>query len=425
MTMSCMYYNKNELYIEEVSLKTLAEKFGTPLYVYSRRSIETNWRNYDDAFAKTPHLVCYAVKANSNIAILNLLARLHSGFDIVSKGELERVLAANGDPQKVVFSGVGKSRLEIQYAIEKNIYCFNVESFSELEIIEEIASRHNKRVNIALRINPDIAARTHSHIVTGSKVNKFGIDIDEIVSLARNIQNMSSLKLIGLACHIGSQITDLYPLMEAVNKLHDLYLQIKELGIELELINVGGGLGIVYHNEKPPAVDEYVNAIKEKFNDSHLKIITEPGRAIVGNAGVLVTRVEYIKQTRNRNFVIVDAGMNDLVRPALYGAWQDIKPIKPHQSDNEKVYDVAGPVCESSDFLGKDRCMNVAPGDLLAVDSAGAYGFSMSSNYNTRVRPAEVLVDGEEYYLIRRREKIQELFATEVIPELEKERSSI
>lgn len=415
-----MQYKNNELYVENVRLQSLAEEYGTPLYVYSRHAIEQNWRSYDKAFGDTPHRICYAVKANSNIAILNLLAELNSGFDIVSIGELERVLAAQGNAQNVVFSGVGKSRYEIQYAIEKSIYCFNVESFAELETINEIAISLQKKVKIALRINPDINPRTHTHITTGSKVNKFGIDANQILAVTRTIQTMPGLQLVGLACHIGSQITELTPLLEAVDRLLTLNSEINKLGIRLEHINVGGGLGIVYHNEKPPAVDEYIKAIKQKFAGLPLQIITEPGRAIVGNAGMLLTRIEYIKKTQDRNFAIVDAGMNDFVRPALYGAWQDIKVVSSAKKGEEKVYDIAGPVCESADFLGKDRSLSVAVGDLLAVDAAGAYGFSMSSNYNTRARPAEVLIDGDEAHLIRRRESVKDLFASEKLVNLQK-----
>lgn len=410
--MSCLHYHNRELYIEGISLKKLADDFGTPLYAYSRAQLEENWHRYDDAFGSTPHLICYAVKANSNIAILNLLAKLNSGFDIVSVGELERVLAAKGDPKRVVFSGVGKGYYEIEYAINKGIYCFNVESYSELEVLQDLANNLNKDINVAFRINPDIQPKTHSHIVTGTKANKFGIDVDQIIALTRKIQRMSGLKLVGLACHIGSQITELTPLLAAVDRLIELYQEIKLLGIELEHINVGGGLGIVYKNEKPPAIDEYIEALKERMKNLPIKILTEPGRAIVGNAGALITKVEYIKHTGDKNFVIVDAGMNDFVRPALYDAWQDIKVVQ-SSSAEEKIYDIAGPVCESADFLGKDRSLSVKVGDLLAIDATGAYGFSMSSNYNSRTRPAEVIVDKDQAFLIRRREKIQELFAGE------------
>lgn len=415
--MSCLNYRDNELYIENVSLKNIAEKFGTPLYVYSRNTLETNWRTFENAFNTIPHLICYAVKANSNVAILQLFAQLNSGFDIVSVGELERVLAADGDPKKIVFSGVGKKKIEIERAIEKEIYCFNVESVPELERLQTIASSLNKKINIALRINPNVDPRTHSYISTGLKENKFGIETNEVLPICHQLQSMSSLQLVGIGSHIGSQITELSPFLLALDRLLEIYERLKETGINIRHINIGGGLGIIYQDEKPPAIVEYANAIKEKLSKYALELIIEPGRAIVGNAGVLLTRIEYIKQANQKNFAIVDAGMNDLLRPALYNAWQRILPVSLRQSE-KKLYDIAGPVCESADFLGKDRELPIEAGDLLAVDSAGAYAFSMSSNYNSRCRPAEILIDDHQIHLIRRRETIEEMIAFDNIPKV-------
>jgi diaminopimelate decarboxylase len=412
--MSCLHYNGNDLYIENVSLKDVAEEFGTPCYIYSRAAIETNWQAFNDAFSGIPHRICYAVKANSNLAILNVLAKLNSGFDIVSLGELERVLAAGGDPQKIVFSGVGKKQIEIERAIEKNIYCFNVESEPELERMQQIASSLNATVNIALRINPNINPHTHSHITTGLNESKFGIDINDIIPLAKRISTLPSLKLIGIASHIGSQIVHLDPFLQVIDRLLMTYNQLSELGIRPSHINIGGGLGITYHDEHPPGIREYAHALQEKIKKQNIEIIIEPGRAIVGNAGVLLSRIEYLKHTQHKNFAIIDAGMNDLLRPALYDAWQNILPVQLRNTE-KKRYDIAGPVCESSDFLGKDRDLALNSGDLLAIDSSGAYGFSMSSNYNSRCRSPEILVDGTHASLIRRRESIEELFSSEIM----------
>lgn len=410
--MSCLRYRNNHLYIEDVSLKEIADQFGTPCYIYSRAALEKNWHAFDDAFSQMPHKICYAVKANSNLAILSLLAKLNSGFDIVSLGELERVLAAGGDAKKIIFSGVGKKEIEIEKAIEKGIYCFNVESEPELDRLQIIAANLGKTVNIAMRINPNIDPRTHSHISTGLKENKFGIELDQVIPLYQHISSMKELRLIGLACHIGSQLVELEPFLLAVDSLLLMYQQLKKRGAEITHIDVGGGLGIVYRDENPPGILEYAKAIEAKFAPFSLEIIIEPGRAIVGNAGALLTRIEYVKHTSQVNFAIVDAGMNDLVRPALYDAWQDILPVEVTEGE-KKIYDIAGPVCESADFLGKNRPLAISAGDLLAVDSAGAYGFSMSSNYNSRPRSAEVLVDGKKAHLIRSRETIAALFATE------------
>lgn len=410
--MPCFHYHDGELYIEKISLKKVAEKYGTPCYVYSRATLESNWRNVNTAFNAIPHRICYAVKANSNLAILQLFAKLNSGFDIVSRGELERVIAAGGDPHKIVFSGVGKTQYEIESAIRANIYCFDVESEPELARLASIAKQLATPINIALRINPNINPRTHSYISTGLNENKFGIALQDVIPLAQQLSSGSALRLIGLASHIGSQITELQPLLLAVDKLLEIYHQLKELSIHLQHINIGGGLGINYKNEQPPTILDYAQALQQKLAGYPLEIIIEPGRYLVGNAGVLLTRVEYLKPAHPINFAIVDAGMNDLLRPALYEAWQDILPVV-KRSIPAKRYNIAGPVCESADFLGKDRQLAIEMGDLLVVDGAGAYGFSMSSNYNSRCRAAEILIDGEDMHVIRRRETINELFAAE------------
>lgn len=412
--MSCTHYRGSSLFIEKVNLQDVAQQYGTPCYVYSRRALQSNWQKFDGAFQKITHRLCFAVKANSNIAILNLLARLKSGFDIVSQGELERVLAAGGDPQKIVFSGVGKKPAEIDRAIKAGIYCFNVESEPEVERIHAIASKLNSKVNIALRINPNIDASTHAHISTGMKHNKFGIDSNDVLPLCQKIITMPWLNLIGLASHIGSQIIDLTPFLDNIDCLLNLYQQLSQLGLPLKQINVGGGLGITYQHEQPPAIQVYAKALEDKLAGYPIELVIEPGRAIVGNAGVLLTSIEYLKHTHHKNFAIVDAGMNDLIRPALYDAWQNILPLEKHDFP-KKSYDIAGPVCESSDFLGKNRELALQAGDILAIDTTGAYGFSMSSNYNSRPRPPEILVDDDKTFLIRKRESIEDLFAGEIL----------
>lgn len=411
--MQYFHYKNNQLFAEQVNVNDIADQFGTPCYVYSRASLEDNWRAFNKGFGHTAHRICYAVKANSNIAVLNVLARLDSGFDIVSQGELERVLAAGGNPSKIVFSGVGKKSDEIIRALEVGIHCFNVESEVELERLNTLAKQQNKIAPIALRINPNIDAGTHHYISTGLKENKFGIDASRTIDICRNIQKMSHLNLIGIACHIGSQLTDLSPFQESTELVVDLINQLKQEGIKLQHINVGGGLGVQYQNESPPSITDYVAIICEKLKNLSLEIIIEPGRAITANAGILVTRVEYLKHTEHKNFAIVDAAMNDLMRPALYDAWQNIIPVIANDANKKTIYDIVGPVCESADFLGKDRLLNVSPNDLLAVCSAGAYGFSMSSNYNSRPRVAEVMVDKDKVHLIRQRETIEGLFSNE------------
>lgn len=410
--MSCVYYHNQELFIENVSLATIASEYETPCYVYSQAAIEKNYQAFTRAFENIPHKICFAVKSNANIAILRLLADMGSGFDIVSSGELKRVIAAEGNVNKVIFSGVGKTANEIKQAIHFGIFCFNVESESELQRIASISSELNKTVNVILRLNPDIDAKTHSYISTGLKNNKFGITINDISRLLADIRKMPAIKLIGIGSHIGSQITELEPFVMAVDYLLEIYQTIKEEGFNLHYIDIGGGLGITYRDETPPSIDDYANAIQHRLSSHHVKLILEPGRAIVGNAGVLLTRVEYIKHSGDRNFAIVDAGMNDLLRPALYNAWQDILPVT-ESNGVLTCYDIAGPVCESADFLGKERELAIMPGELLAINSAGAYGFSMSSNYNSRCRPAEVLVNGDQSYLIRRRETIEDAIALE------------
>jgi diaminopimelate decarboxylase len=402
-----------DLYTEDVPLGSLAETYGTPCYVYSRASIEAHWQAFDQAFADHDHLICYAVKANSNLAVLNLLAGLGSGFDIVSGGELERVLAAGGDPRKVVFSGIGKSRAEMCRALAVGIRCFNVESEGELVCLNEIAGEEDQRAPVALRVNPDIDAKTHPYISTGLKENKFGIALENALEVYARADALPHIQITGVDCHLGSQLTALAPLESALDRLLELVAELHARDIHVQHLDLGGGLGIRYRDETPPHPAEYAAALVQKLAGHPYQILIEPGRAIVGNTGVLLTRVEHVKHTLHKDFAIVDAAMNDLLRPALYDAWQEIVPVHQRRRGKLRRYDVVGPVCESADFLGKDRALTIEPGDLLAVLSAGAYGFSMSSNYNSRPRPAEILVDGARSYLIRRRETVPELFASE------------
>ncbi len=412
--MQHFHYKNNHMFGEGISLADIASRFGTPCYVYSASMLEDNWQAFESAFSGLRHRICYAVKANSNIAILNFFAKKGVGFDIVSQGELERVLAAKGDPKKIVFSGVGKQTAEIIKALEVGIACFDVESLAELERIHYIAEERKTIVNVALRVNPDIDARTHPYISTGLCTNKFGIEYNDVLPLCHKIQKMPSIKLIGVACHIGSQLTELSPFLAASDRMLDLLQQIKAAGITLTHINIGGGLGVQYHDEKPPTLQEYAEALRKKFENQAIELILEPGRTLVANAGVLLTKVEYIKTTSHKNFAIVDAGMNDLIRPALYDAWHDILPINLRYGDTY-YYDIVGPVCESSDVFGKSRQIALEPGDILAIKTAGAYGFSMSSNYNSRPRPAEIMIKDGKAHLIRRRESLNELFASETI----------
>ncbi len=407
------HYKKSTLYAEDVNLNEIAHQFGTPTYIYSKTAILNNLQNFIDAFGKTRHRIFYAVKANSNIAILQLFAKKNIGFDIVSLGELERVIKAQGDPQKIVFSGVAKTALEISRAIDVNVGCFNVESVQELERIQEIASAKNKIAAIALRINPNIDAKTHPFIATGLSENKFGISPSHLLSLIENIKNMSHIQLIGIACHIGSQITELTPFLTAIDYILQVIKQLKTAGFPIQHINIGGGLGVCYQDEEPPTIQAYVAAILKKIENTSLEIIIEPGRSLLANAGILLTKIEYIKQNDYKYFAITDAGMNDLCRPALYNAWHNIIPVNKILSSQKTLYDIVGPVCESSDFLGKNRELTLVANDLLAILSVGAYGFCMSSNYNSRLRPAEIMIDHNTIHLIRERETIDSLIQFE------------
>ncbi|MCC5859197.1 MAG: diaminopimelate decarboxylase [Ectothiorhodospiraceae bacterium] len=401
-----------ELFAENVPLSAIAREHGTPAYVYSRAAIETAWQAYDRAFADIDHLVCYAVKANSNLAVLNLLARMGSGFDIVSEGELERVLRAGGLPERIVFSGVGKTRHEIARALDAGIRCFNVESEAELERINHVATHMSTVAVVSLRVNPDVDAQTHPYISTGLKENKFGIPLEDAEALYRRAAEFPGLKFAGVDFHIGSQLTHTAPFRDALERVLAMVDRLAAGGLELEHIDIGGGLGVRYQDETPPGPAAYAAELLPLLRDRGLKVLLEPGRSIVANAGVLLTRVEYLKHMPHKNFAIIDAAMNDLLRPALYAAWQAIEPVQPRRGP-ARVYDLVGPVCETGDFLGKDRELALEPGDLLAVRSAGAYGFVMASNYNTRPRPPELLVDGDEVHLIRQRETLEALMAGE------------
>jgi diaminopimelate decarboxylase len=407
-------YHSAKLHVESVSLERIAVEFGTPCYVYSHATLTAAYREFDSAFAGRDHLICYAVKANSNLAILNLFARLGSGFDIVSGGELKRVLNAGGDPQKVVFSGVGKHPEEMRAALAAGIFCFNVESEAELLRLNQIAAEMNKLAPVSLRVNPDVDARTHPYISTGLKENKFGIPFDEAEKLYLSAQQFSNIRFTGLDCHIGSQLTELNPFIEAAEKVLALLARLEAQGSRIEHLDLGGGLGIRYSSETPPLARDYVAALCAKIGQRSQRILIEPGRALVGNSGLLLTRVEYLKHTPYRDFAIVDAAMNDLIRPALYDAYHEVLPVTVSE-ENAKMYQIVGPVCETGDFLGHDRRLSLRQGDLLAVMSAGAYGMSMSSNYNTRPRAAEVMVEGDHIHLIRERESVEQLIAHERI----------
>jgi diaminopimelate decarboxylase len=411
--MSEFHYANGQLCAERVSLNKVAERFATPAYVYSRAAIESQWHAYDDALAERQHLICYAVKANSNLAVLSLLAELGSGFDIVSVGELERVLKAGGDPSKIVFSGVGKRTDEIKRALDVKIKCFNVESLSELSRLDQIAAEKNLIAKVSLRINPDVDAETHPYISTGLKETKFGIAYDRALESYIQARDMSNIDVVGIDCHIGSQITTIAPYIDALGKLLDMVSELRANNIELQHIDVGGGLGIRYQDESPPAPQELIKAVCDTIADARYEILLEPGRSIVGNAAVLLTRVEYIKENSGRNFAIVDAAMNDMLRPALYDAWLSILTVNEQNSAAVAAYDIVGPVCESGDFIGLNRELSLQEGDLLAIQSAGAYGFTMSSNYNTRPRAVEVMIDGSEMIEVRRRETVDELMEGE------------
>jgi diaminopimelate decarboxylase len=406
-------YRNGELRAEAVPLAQVAERYGTPCYVYSRAAVTETYRAFDSAFAGRDHLICYAVKANSSLAVLNLLARLGSGFDIVSGGELARVLAAGGDPRNVVFSGVGKTAEEMRQALMAGVLCFNVESESELARLEAVAAQCGRIAAVSLRVNPDVDPRTHPYIATGLRQNKFGVPYEDALALYRRAREMRHLAIAGIGCHIGSQLTEVTPFVAALDRVLELADRLQSEGIALAHVNIGGGLGIRYRDESPPAVGDYARALTSRFGSRALKILLEPGRALVGEAGLLLTRVEYLKHGRERNFAVVDAAMNDLLRPALYDAWHEVRPVR--AGSGGARYEIVGPVCETGDFLARDRALDLREGDLLAVMAAGAYGMSMSSNYNTRPRAAEVMVDGGEMHLIREREAVSELMAREML----------
>jgi len=411
-------YRDGHLQAEGVDLAEIAAQLGTPCYVYSRATLERHWRIFDEALGTHPHLICYAVKANSSLAVLQVLARLGSGFDIVSEGELARVLRAGGDPSRIVFSGVGKRTSEMRAALQAGIRCFNVESEPELQRLNEVAGESGDIAPVSLRVNPDVDAGTHPYISTGLRDNKFGIDVDIALDTFRRAADLPNLEVTGIDCHIGSQLTDITPFVDALERVLLLVDRLQEDGITLQHIDLGGGLGIQYEQQDhPPLPDAYALELLAHLNGRPQQLLLEPGRAIAGNAGILLTRVEYLKHTQHKNFAIVDAAMNDLQRPALYNAWHEIVPVQPREGDTTS-YDVVGPVCETGDFLGKQRELALAGGDLLAVRSAGAYGFTMSSNYNSRPRAAEVMVDGDQLHVIRERESIDDLYRGEqLLPE--------
>lgn len=411
--MDSFEYRNGRLFCEEMALDTLAVTHGTPAYVYSRDAIERAYLAYANALQGRGALICYAVKANSNIALLNLLARLGAGFDIVSIGELERVLRAGGDPAKVVFSGVGKQADEIRRALDVGIFCFNIESDAELDRVNAVALEAGKVARVSFRVNPDVDAGTHPYISTGLKENKFGIDIDQAIVVYRRAAALPGVDVVGMDCHIGSQLTEISPFLDALERLLQLVDRLQTEGIHISHLDLGGGLGVCYTDETPPAPDAFIAAMLERLGDRPLQLIFEPGRSIVANAGVLLTRVEFLKQTGEKNFAIIDAAMNDLIRPALYSAYQEIIPLSLRDEGESRHWDLVGPICETGDFLGKDRELNLQAGDLLAVCSAGAYGFVMASNYNSRPRPVELMVDDNQVFVIREREKISDLMQGE------------
>lgn len=407
-------YQNDSLFAEDCDVAKLAKTHGTPLYIYSRATLERHWHAFNNAVADHPHLICYAVKANSNLAVLNVLARLGSGFDIVSGGELSRVLQAGGDPKKVVFSGVGKTVAEMEQALNIGIYCFNVESSAELEQLNDVAGRLGKVAPVSLRINPDVDAGTHPYISTGLKENKFGIAMDEADTVFARAAELAHLHVKGVDCHIGSQLTEIKPFLDAMDRMLALIDRLGEEGIKIEHFDVGGGLGVTYNSETPPHPDKYAAALLDRLNGRKLTLIFEPGRAIAANAGIFVTQVLYLKENSDKRFAIVDGAMNDLIRPALYSAWQNIIPVQQNDAPTF-AYDIVGPVCETGDFLGKDRQLAVKVGDLLAVRSSGAYGFVMASNYNSRPRVAEIMVDGSDDFVVRQRETLQQLWQGEYL----------
>lgn len=417
--MSEFTYRGQHLCAEGVELSEIADNFGTPVYVYSRAALESHFRAYADALtaAGQPHLVCYAVKANSNLAVLNVLARLGAGFDIVSQGELQRVIAAGGDPGKTVFSGVGKTAAEMRFALQTGIHCFNVESAAELELLNQVAAETQQQAPVSIRVNPDVDAQTHPYISTGLKENKFGIDIRQALPVYLQAKAMENIRIIGVDCHIGSQLTKTKPFLDALDRVLLLVDELSENGITLEHLDLGGGLGVRYKDETPPQAADYMNAVCQQLKGRQLTLVIEPGRSIAANAGVLLTEVLFLKNNPGKNFAIIDAAMNDMIRPALYQAWLSVEPVNPREG-NHKTWDLVGPVCETGDFLAKNRELTLEQGDILAIGGAGAYGFTMSSNYNSRGRAAEVMVDGENCYLVREREGFDDLVRGEsVLPE--------
>jgi diaminopimelate decarboxylase len=406
-------YKNQSLHAESVDIADLMQSYGSPLYVYSRTDIENNWREFDSAFGQHPHLVCYAVKANSNIAVLNVLAKIGAGFDIVSVGELERVLAAGGQASNCVFSGVAKTQDEIKRGLEVGIRCFNVESAAELERIEQVSASMNMQAPISIRVNPNVDAKTHPYISTGLKENKFGVDIDDAIALYETAHQSEHINVQGLDCHIGSQLTDVSPFIDALDKVLALIAKLADRGIEIAHLDLGGGVGIRYEDEVTIDISAYISSILDKVGN--LEIILEPGRAIVGNAGAFITKVEFLKQNSDKSFAIIDGAMNDLLRPAFYNAYHNVLPVRENAQGVEASWDLVGPICETGDFLAKDRQLSLSAGDYLAVMSAGAYGFTMSSNYNSRPRVAEVMVSDTAHHLIRKRETIQDLFNTEIL----------
>ncbi|MBF7684235.1 diaminopimelate decarboxylase [Acinetobacter sp. B10A] len=401
------------LHAEQCNLEQLAQQFGTPLYVYSKATFEKHFLELDQAFSYIPHQVCYAVKSNSNLAVLRLLSKIGAGFDIVTGGELARVLAAGGDAKKIVFSGLGKSEADIEKALQVGIACFNVESYAELDRIEKVAAKLNLKAPISLRVNPDVDANTHPYISTGLKENKFGIQSDAVLETYRYAHSLPHLNVIGIDCHIGSQLTETQPFEDALARLELMITELKDIGIELQHIDIGGGLGVVYKDETPPSVVQFAQALRPSLERLGLTVYMEPGRSISANAGILLTKVDLLKPTNHRNFAIVDAAMNDLIRPSLYQAWMNVQPVTPRLEGETKTWDVVGAICETGDFLAKDRDLNLQPNDTLAIFGAGAYGFVMSSNYNTRARAAEIMVDGTQSHIIRDRETIASLWEKE------------
>ncbi len=406
-------YRDGSLHVEDLPASTIASEHGTPCYVYSRAALERTFGAYRDALAGCEHLVCYAVKANSNLAVLDVLARLGAGFDIVSGGELERVVAAGGDPAKVVFSGVGKTPGEMHRALELGIHCFNLESAAELEVLDRIAAGLDRVAPVSVRVNPDVDAGTHPYISTGLRESKFGVTVGEALRVYRRASELEHIEVVGLDCHIGSQLTEISPFIDALQRLLELVDELAAAGISIRHLDLGGGLGVRYRDEQPPSVADYIGAIRDEIGQRDLQLIFEPGRSIAANAGILLTRVEYLKPTPEHHFALVDAAMNDMIRPALYQAWLDIRRTEDSDGGLRAEWDVVGPVCETGDFLGKGRDLSLSQGDLLAVFGAGAYGFTMSSNYNSRGRAPEIVVDGDRTYLVRERESITDIIRTE------------